>query len=1723
MRKQKIFHIILTSILIGSMANSLFMKPTLAFAATPLDNIDTSKVLDMNFNNNNAINIVNNKVYSPTTTNANYVSSIKGKGYEANNSKIIIPFNHLGITSNDSILTVAFLMKYGGSDTNFMPIGIAGYGEGDVGGNDLWFYNGVFGFNTGKGDNIGIRSPFIKDEYYSVIAEFNSNDVSKNKLYINGVKQDISYLLNNTSYKNSWNENSSFSIGGFATNNTYNISDKTVIDEVTIYKKSLTTDEIKAVSKSHQIPELRTEVVNNNNVSVSWATEILQENLLWNAGFEENERRPSLSYATSPITGSNLGEQSFSPNAKYSGYLGYQLLDTYNGKGNNYLFPSTQSNSSKTTWNSLKNVIDKNMNLSISVMAKSTGNSTFAIGGQGGFETKLYNWTSKLVKDVAKGDVWLYVDKLDPSWKVQSDGVTPVSQYKVFPDEYDNSIVQDNHIREIDVANKRIRLASGVYRNMKAGETLKRRNWVNPFSGGNASIGNTNTWTLYNFNTTVFDNPYYDPMSRGFSLIMTNSTNKTLYLDDLKLGYATKVKLYRNNSKIYEGYASTCNDTFATDKANPNAVSNIKHQITIDDNYNRDINITFNASKDNGTSYSYNITSIDKNNVESPLSKTQTKILTSGIKGYSYIIDKSPSTIPDNTIDTTNTSIKSNIKDSGVHYLHIKAIDNAGNASSVVHYKIDIPILTAKPESNNNRIKLNWTLSDSSNKIFKVYQKREDSSIFQSISTTNLASNSKVKVLNIYPIIDVYDESRLIPTETFTNWQKQTYTLPQSARLKRWMEEPTSYIDANGNKINVPYGYGKGIISVDAIGINSFNSNPDKYLKNADGTYKYNVIMIGSWDYNGNRFGNADMTKEAASKIQSFVNAGHGLLIGHDVASTINPIMFNQFKDSVKVDVKSIANIYGTNIRLKKKGILTNYPWIIADNLTIPYTHTQSQICYGDIWMEFSDGGSLTDNKGGEANSYLTTHNNVAMIQTGHSRGVATPDEQQILANTLFYLNQISSDTFLTDNSGQDVKAPDAPAVKLLSSTSSAFNFDLSETKDNGSKYEYYVISEDKLGNTLTSNTTSATITTGIKGYSYVLDKQATTEPPNTVNLTSDKLTLNNLDNNTIYYLHIKAIDNANNVSKTTHFKISTAAPIAPVLNLSRTGWGNTDASFTISQNHNKNVKLLYLSTYTNAPFITRLKALGYNITSNSSLTNIDEIKKYDIVISDGHYWSVENAALLNKLYNNGVKLITGGNDTGNSILPIVSSQNVGSEANLNIDRVVKNEATFALPSYNPGNDSSSYIITQAMTNSKIWYKTTSFNSPSILSIQNGRGGEWIHTQSILGGNALRQSDELLMGLIDYLTQSISQVHLQDVQYKINDGNWTSYNGEAIVLSNEGNYNISVRNIDTRGVASMVDTQTVGIDKTTPTGNTSTNKTTTSRTITVTVNNLQDNLSGLNKVRISNYSDFRDSTGYTSILNKTSVDLKIELPFISKVEENYSTRTVYIEIQDTVGNKKVLTCSTKYEPKQPTVTITSPQTNAFVSSKESLSISWIYNGANNDNVILPQSKAIITANKIDATNPKQFSTTITGTSTSALLPKLEAGEYSISVTVYNSLGKYIVSDPIKIRCNIFNTTGYVNTIAISVGSPLKFISVFSEVEIPSGTEIKGYIYYTENKSDAFDEQNKIQFTIDNNKVGSEVIKLPKTSSKIKVKYELYNKTTNKQLSPALCRITVLGK
>ena len=174
----------------------------------------------------------------------------------------------------------------------------------------------------------------------------------------------------------------------------------------------------------------------------------------------------------------------------------------------------------------------------------------------------------------------------------------------------------------------------------------------------------------------------------------TKDCNVKLYQKAKEEDEFTEVK-----SEEKQGILSTTN-TFeieTKDKANPNNVTNIKSVVT--DNY---IIISFTPAKDEATLYEYYIETEDKTNDTSVDNKEDaqsnksniTQIYSDyGIKGYNYIIDNSKETEAGFNVNKTNNEpiLFTGIEWNKDYYLHIRAIDNSGNYSENLTYKIDLP------------------------------------------------------------------------------------------------------------------------------------------------------------------------------------------------------------------------------------------------------------------------------------------------------------------------------------------------------------------------------------------------------------------------------------------------------------------------------------------------------------------------------------------------------------------------------------------------------------------------------------------------------------------------------------------------------------------------------------------------------------------------------------------------------------------------------------------------------------------------------------------------------------------------------------------------------------------------------------------------------------------------------------------------------------------------
>ena len=206
----------------------------------------------------------------------------------------------------------------------------------------------------------------------------------------------------------------------------------------------------------------------------------------------------------------------------------------------------------------------------------------------------------------------------------------------------------------------------------------------------------------------------------------------------------------------------------------------------------------------------------------------------------------------------------------------------------------------------------------------------------------------------------------------------------------------------------------------------------------------------------------------------------------------------------------------------------------------------------GNVWMELTEGNywdEFSEIKNDEqARSelpqdmnlkyYLTTWNNTAMIQTGHSGGQSTEDERKVLANTLFYLKQLTHKKEILDNSARDIANPNNPTnITTAVNEDNTTNIRFRRPEDNGSTYEYYVKGLDG-AREFTSETKSATITTGVKKYKYAvtegdIDPEPGSWKEDTTIGENENLNIGEVNyTGTPKYIHIKTVDGAGNESE---------------------------------------------------------------------------------------------------------------------------------------------------------------------------------------------------------------------------------------------------------------------------------------------------------------------------------------------------------------------------------------------------------------------------------------------------------------------------------------------------------------------------------------------------------------------------------------------------------------
>ncbi|MGG5329397.1 hypothetical protein [Enterococcus sp. AZ163] len=504
---------------------------------------------------------------------------------------------------------------------------------------------------------------------------------------------------------------------------------------------------------------------------------------------------------------------------------------------------------------------------------------------------------------------------------------------------------------------------------------------------------------------------------------------------------------------------------------------------------------------------------------------------------------------------------------------------------------------------------LKWDdVPDLSSEGYRLYQS-EDGTTWDMRSTRY---GDAIKVLNIYP--DIYPNN-----------------------IRNWMNDPT---------------VGMGLIDVTPVSLTDFNNNsktdPTGFLKNVQGEYQYDVVFVGTADANNN----ISFNKEAVDRLIEFIEAGRGLLVGHDVLSgntrgwmglTADLTKNNRLAPYLGIGLRNQA-VLGENFPFSEKvvvrnnGYLMKYPHELENDmeLSIPTTHSFGQVAgsshKGTVWLSFKDpyvngGGTFYDSPTSTTNFYLVTNGNAGMIQTGHMNGSSTVDERKIIANTLYNLAQITLESKANDYTVLDNEKPEKPKFVIRCGDEKNVNVQVDAT-DKGKEYQWYIEANTKSSGVKTSDKVKETVTSNIAGYFYEVSNSSVStlaaqveskkdafgriDPsefdlyvaPNDDSVKYETATSFTLSekNTSGKYVHVLAVDRANNVGTVSSQQIKDM--IQPVdFEIERTG------------NEAKLVEMAVDPTMDN-----KMKSIEVQIPKNT------EIKDFSSLALPTDWYSFENS-----------------------------------------------------------------------------------------------------------------------------------------------------------------------------------------------------------------------------------------------------------------------------------------------------------------------------------------------------------------------------------------------------------------------------------------------------------------------------------------------------------------
>jgi|GEM_PF-1514250 len=139
-------------------------------------------------------------------------------------------------TFSTGVATFSFWVNWNGE--NSMPIGFYKY--------DLYFSGSNFGFNSFNSDVYGTASTGMAHRWAHVVVEFHANDVTQNKIYIDGVQETLSKRLANGPIASNIVLGDSFVVSGALSSTGYR-HNGSMMDEIGVWNRALSSDEVQTL------------------------------------------------------------------------------------------------------------------------------------------------------------------------------------------------------------------------------------------------------------------------------------------------------------------------------------------------------------------------------------------------------------------------------------------------------------------------------------------------------------------------------------------------------------------------------------------------------------------------------------------------------------------------------------------------------------------------------------------------------------------------------------------------------------------------------------------------------------------------------------------------------------------------------------------------------------------------------------------------------------------------------------------------------------------------------------------------------------------------------------------------------------------------------------------------------------------------------------------------------------------------------------------------------------------------------------------------------------------------------------------------------------------------------------------------------------------------------------------------------------------------------------